>query len=83
MTCNFSNSREKQAASVAFEQITIGGRVYKHRYEIQRKYNMDRNVVESNIAHGLPYVKVDGETYINEHDLHRYFSGEIGDKELK
>ena len=81
MTCNISNSREKQAASVAFEPITIGGRVYKHRYEIQRKYNMDRNVVESNIAHGLPYEEVDGEIYINEHDLHRYFSGEIGDKE--
>lgn len=74
-------TRDRLAAAVVYEPITIGGRVYKHRYEIQHKYNMDRNVVASNIAHGLPYKEVDGEIYINEHDLHRYFSGEIGDKE--
>lgn len=74
-------TRDKLAAAVVYEPITIGGKVYKHRYEIQHKYSMDRDGVMSNIAHGLPYEKVDGEIYINEHDLHRYFRGEIGDKE--
>ena len=67
--------------AVAFEPITICGRVYKHRYEIQKKYYLERDALMSNIERGLPYEEVDGEIYINEHDLHRYFSGEIGDKE--
>ena len=74
-------TRDRLAAAVVYEPITIGGRVYKHRYEIQHKYNMDRNVVARNTAHGPPYEGGDGGICINEHDLHRYFSGEIGDKE--
>lgn len=63
--------------------ITIGGRVYLPRLTIQSKYEMQRKELLINLRKGLPYKIVNGFIYINELDLHRYFSGVIGERSVK
>lgn len=74
MMCDIENSSPEILAPV-----TLDGRTYEHRIVIQRKYSMNKFEILSNIRRGLPFVSVENSIYINENDLHRYFSGEIGE----
>lgn len=69
--------------STLLSPVTLNGRVYQPQPVIEKKYSLSRANLLGYRKRGLPYIKDGQNVFYNEDDLHRFFSGEIGEEDHK